>query len=263
MRRWKIGRDAIKRIMTNLIRTGWCCAQKTRLSNGTFQIVYEIRDEPGRELTEEEVRGALSLVSSEAAEAETDGETAADHLRETGDPPTGQPGVDDQGVVTSPWPRESLQNPESQRTESTQTARAFADVREQWPPDHILSIVACENHHLALTDPDKEAAFRGSKPYLDDCRAQNRKVCDLATYYRERRWERFTVKATAPSFYVVQRGTPQAMRWREWYAAHEPTKIAVFDLAVAGGHGYTTPTEWPPPKGAVLSDQDASDFVDL
>jgi len=36
--------------------------------------------------------------------------------------------------VTRPWPREGLQNPESQRTESNPFARAFADVREQWPP---------------------------------------------------------------------------------------------------------------------------------
>src|SRR5436853_6269084 len=64
MRRWNIGSVSMKRIINNWMRFGWCQAKKTRLSNGTFSIIYEIRDEPGPELSEEEIRDALSLVSS-------------------------------------------------------------------------------------------------------------------------------------------------------------------------------------------------------
>ncbi len=267
MRRWKVGRDAIKRIMTNLIRTGWCRAHKTRLPNGTFHIVYEIRDEPGRNLTEDEVRGALSLVSSGAADAEFEGEDAADQARETSGPPTGQPGVDDRGVATRRWPKEDLLNTDLPNPESTQSARAFCDVRAVWPSSHVLSLVACENIHAGLIDPDKEAAFRGIRPYLDDCRAQSRKICDLATYYRERRWERFLTRGAAPEYFVVQRATPQAMRWREWLTENEPWKIATFETSISG-RGWTAPSEWPPAKGThatdppdTLTDEDAREFI--
>ncbi len=247
MRRHRVGRDLMKRIMTNLIRTGWCQARKTRLSNGTFHIVYEIRDEPGRELSEDEVRGALSLVSSEVADAESAEEGAADHLRETGDPPTGQPGVADQGVATRPWPiRDSLKT-DSPRTESTQSARAFCDVREAWPSHNILSIIACESLHAGLTDPVKEAAFRGTKPYLDDCRAQNRKVCDLATYYREQRWERFAPKAASPSWVAIKPGTPPWYRWHDYAElTGKPIPIKLMDDWAAQGRDFQAPSEWPP-----------------
>src|ERR1700761_6999670 len=33
MRRWRVGPDTIKRVMRNLIRFGWCRAEKTRLAN--------------------------------------------------------------------------------------------------------------------------------------------------------------------------------------------------------------------------------------
>ena len=70
MRRWGMGRDAIERVVSNLVRYGWCIARKDRLPNGTFFMIYEIRDEPGPTLTDEQVRQALSLVSSEAVSDE-------------------------------------------------------------------------------------------------------------------------------------------------------------------------------------------------
>jgi len=228
-----------------------------------------IRDEAGRELTEDEVRGALSLVSSGAADADSEGGDAPDQIRDTGDPPTGQPGVDDRGVDTRRWPKEDLLNTDSPRPESTQSARAFSDVRAVWPSSHVLSLVACENIHAGLIDPDKEAAFRGTRPYLDDCKAQNRKVCDLATYYRERRWERFLNKGPVPEFYVVLRATPQAARWREWLTENEPRKLNTFERAI-GGRGWTAPSEWPPARAAHatdppsdLSDDDSRELLKL
>ena len=66
-RRWNFGAETTKRVINNLIRTGWCRVEKIRLLDGTFRLLYEIRDDAGPELSEEEVRRALSLVSSEAS----------------------------------------------------------------------------------------------------------------------------------------------------------------------------------------------------
>jgi hypothetical protein len=103
MRRWKLGPTSTKRIINNWMKFGWCHARKTRLANGTFHIVYEIRDQPGAEMTEDEIRGAFSLVSSEAADDESDDQNPAvdspDHPHAGDDPPPCQRGVDDQGVV--------------------------------------------------------------------------------------------------------------------------------------------------------------------
>ena len=73
-----------------------------------------------------------------------------------------------------------------------------------------------------------------------------RKVCDLATYLRERRWERFATapKATGGVFHVKPR-TPQAYRWREYLERAEPHKLRTFDLMM-DRNGYTAPSEWPP-----------------
>lgn len=272
MRRWKVGRDAMKRVMRNLIKTGWCHAKKVRRTdNGTFYIIYEIRDWPGRELSDDEVIGALSLVSSEAADAESDSDSAADDMPETGDPPTPQPVAGLQGVVTRPWPIDNLTNTESINPESTKGVRAFSDMREAWPIEHVLSLVACETLHLRLGDPDKDAAFNGVRPYLDDCHAEHRKICDLATYYRERRWERFTAKAITSSLFTTKRGTPQAARWREYFSEFEPWKIRLFDEQMIRNGYYTTPSEWPPPRPQPksktdppsdgLTDEDAREFI--
>lgn len=122
----------------------------------------------------------------------------------------------------------------------------------------MLSIVACESLHAGLTVELKEAAFRGIKPYLDDCRAQTRKVCDLATYYRERRWERFAAKASGAAMFHLRRDTPaQTARWRKWFTDNEPAKLPFFEQSMTCGRGYTVTSEWPPPKRAT----EASAFV--
>jgi hypothetical protein len=73
MRRWKIGRDALRRIITNLVRHGWATACRKRLDNGTYYTIYEIRDEHGPSLTEDEVKRAFSLESNEGVTDENEG----------------------------------------------------------------------------------------------------------------------------------------------------------------------------------------------
>ncbi len=255
MRRFKVGRDGLRRIMRSLLRYGWMRAEVTRLSNGAVHIIYEVRDEPGPELSDEEARAALSLVSSGAGSgdpADEDGSAdGPDHYEGGSDPPicgappTAQPEAASRLRLSPPGPIEESLNTDSVKTESTKAVRAFADVRAKWPGDHVLSVVACESLHLGLTDKGKEAAFRGVDPYLSDCKAQNRKVCDLATYYRERRWERLEVKTSAGGLYHLRRGTPQAHRWREFYERTDPQKLRMFNLMMER-NGLTVPSEWPP-----------------
>ncbi len=255
MRRWNIGRDTIKRVMTNLIRFGWCIAHKTRLSNGTFHIIYEIRDEPGRDLTDDEIRRALSVVSTEVADGESEGDGASDHLPETGDPPTPEPGVADRRVATRPWPIEDSQSTDHQGRNPTQIGRAFLDVREAWPQDHIVSFVVCEGLHAALTAEAQEAAFQGIKPYLNDWKAKANKLCDLSTYYREKRWERFTSKQPPkPVSVEIKPYTAQWHRWRE-YRARMREPVTFMESQAAAGKSWFAPSEWPPGIPSLAPDQ--------
>ncbi len=271
MRRWGIGRDALRRILHNLIRCGWIVARTTRLSNGTVHVIYEVQDEPGPQLSEDELRAAFSPAAAEPAEAadiaaeepeETEGAPPDTGQPDTGQPDTGQPdtGQPDtaQPDTANPYPviYKTLPSTDStkegfyQRRNPPKGARDFFDVREAWPPDHVLSYPVCEGLHASLTDRDREQAFRGIGPYLDDCRVKNRKVCDLSTYYRERRWERFAGKPSKPALFAVRRGTPQAARWREHLAVHEPARLKTFDLVMATSGAYTAPSEWPPGRAS-------------
>lgn len=73
MRRWNIGKDALRRIITNLVRHGWATPCRKRLDNGTYCTIYEIRDERGPSLSDDEIKRAFSLESSEGADDEIEG----------------------------------------------------------------------------------------------------------------------------------------------------------------------------------------------
>src|SRR5882672_6611603 len=149
MRRWRCGDDRIKRVIHSLIRTGWCTAQKTRLSNGTFHTIYEIRDEPGPTLTDDEVKDALSLVSSEAAE--------------TSSPDPGEPGVGEPGVANPPWLYKSLLNTDSLNPESHQTGGGiWLDLQKVWSSDDVLSPLVCERLFAALSRKDQQRAIEAA-----------------------------------------------------------------------------------------------------
>jgi hypothetical protein len=247
MRRWDIGPVSTKRIINNLMKTGWCQARKTRLSNGTFHIIYEIRDEPGPTLTEDEIRAALSLVSSEAGDDESDVDAGPNHPSVSEHPPPCQRGVADQRVADNGVaPKKELLNPDLEKPDSPNRARVFADVQREWPIEHILSSVTAEAAYVALNDSDADDCYRGLKPYLADCKVQNRKVCDLTTFIRERRWERFVKPATAAQFFIIKPNTPQWFRWREYRAANGQS-LTLMDTWAREGKTMTERSEWPPP----------------
>jgi predicted transcriptional regulator len=245
-RRFRIGRDSIKRIMLNLMCAGWVVARRTRLPNGTFHTIYEVRDEPGPTLSAESVKAALSLVSSEATDADEADEQSTDHPPDNGPPPPGEPGAADQLRQTRRGSsKEELLKTDSEKTEPPTGARDFADVTAKWPIENILSDFAAAQAFAALTGALQSACIAGIVPYLDDCRANSRKVCDLTTFIRERRWERFS-KAAAGSFFHVKPHTPQEHRWRDYFRATDQQKLQSFNRCMSSGRGYTTTSEWPP-----------------
>lgn len=126
-RRWDIGPMTMKRIVNNWMRYGWCKATKKRLPNGTFCIVYDIFDLPGEEQTDEQIREALSLVSSEASPDEVVlPDEKADHH-----PPAGRPPPPSQPVLAShPLADHGVAYIDSTKTDSANTdGCAAADAR--------------------------------------------------------------------------------------------------------------------------------------
>jgi hypothetical protein len=262
-RRFGYGREAIKRVIWNGMRMGWIVAQRTQLGDGRFHVVYEIKDQPGPELSDEDIRRALSLSSSEAAEdQESEGEgvdetgVRGDPIPPgdpppTGDPATGQP-CTAQPATGNPYvvsKEETTKDGFNKDLPTKNEVFGFADVKAVWPATNILSEVSAQSAFLGLSDADKAACHAGIKPYLDDCRVQTRKVCDLTTYVRERRWERFTAKADAarPQVEFIKYGTPQWWRWRDHLLAMRGD-IDQFDRMGKNPQygGKAMPSEWPP-----------------
>ena len=248
-RRWRIGRDAIKRVMLNLIACGWVVARKTRLPNGTFHVIYEVRDEPGPSLSIDDAKAATSLVSSDADLSDSDEEGGEAEPGRVNDPPdTGQPDTGEPDTANPSWPYKTLPNTDSVKPESPNRARAFVDVSSAWPRDHILSDVAAAAAFAGLTDQEKQACIDGMSHYLTDCREQNRKVCDLTTYIREKRWKRFEGRPQAGKPTLIKPGTAQWYRWKEYYEVNNPDLAKAMETFKAMARDFWASSEWPPGK---------------
>lgn len=237
-RRWGFKRDAMRRIIRSWLRTGWIHCEKIRLDNGRFHITYEICDEPGPELSEDEITKVLSLVSSEPdGDVSKDGDTTGPV---TGQPPLAEPPPADPPLVCY----KDLPNTDSPNTESTNAPPLWRDIRALWPPQELRSPSKCEQLFAALSPADRQKAVDGVGPYLDNCRASDRKLCDLSTYLKERR---FTGSLSIPTTtFAIHGGTAQAFRWLDYrMATNQPTTYMV-DCWRHKKPWYA-PTEWPPP----------------
>jgi hypothetical protein len=82
MRRWRMGVVSIRRVIHNLLRTGWLEALRLRRRDGTSYVLYVVKDQPGPELSEAAIRQALSLESSEAV-SEADWEAQSEQCVKT------------------------------------------------------------------------------------------------------------------------------------------------------------------------------------
>lgn len=215
-RRWKMGREAIKRVVTSLVRTGWCVARKDRAPDGTFFMVYEIRDEPGPTLTDDQVRQALSLVSSEAVSDEnhvvSGPNIAPDEPPQAADPPTGYPSLADPPPADPHVAYIDIQNKDLPRTDSTQKperegARArekhalnLAKFKQRWPTAANDDQARIDSAWWKLSNEEGEAALDGIVPFLENQKKFHRKHTPAGfTYLEQRRWTLLEQLTAAPS----------------------------------------------------------------
>jgi hypothetical protein len=284
---WGIGRDKRRRIFRSLVRIGWAQLEYLRADDGAvLGSRWIIGDEPGRELTEEEM--AEGENAEDADEVTTKEATAApesktpDALasadRET---PFQAVGSADSRVTRPPEnPSPILRKTTEEDLQTTNTntppqdaARGqkpaggvddsddgdgeppptFGEVLRLWPPENVVSAFACEKVFQRFNVQQKRAAKDGIRPYLSDCKSKGQtRLCDLRTYLDERRFDRFSRNGKpAQSFYVVHRATPQAVRWKEHFERFEPHRLRGFEDAMASRGVYTTVTEWPPSQTAI------------
>jgi hypothetical protein len=221
-RRWGIGREAMKRVIWNWIRTGWCLPVRSHAPNGTTFVIYDIRDMPGPEMTDEEVRNALSLGSG-GADAD-DGDVIhtpegygapQSEVSETGQPPTGYPSLADpspgdpslayKDIPNKDLPRdESNQNSERERTRAREKhALHLADFKRRWPTSASDDQSRIDEAWFALTPEEADAALTGITPFLEKLKRDKRTTVPAGwKYLRERRWTLLEQAApSAPSGY--------------------------------------------------------------
>jgi len=202
-RRWGIGREAMKRIMWNWIKTGWCLPVRSHAPNGTTFVIYDIRDMPGAEMTDDEVRNALSLVSSEAVadDSEVIHTPEGYGVSETGDPPTGYPSLADPHTAdpyvaninilnTDSTKDESYQNSEREALRSREKhALHLAEFKRRWPTIATDDQSRVDSAWFALTETEGSEALASIPAFLADLKKHGRgKCCAGWKYLGEKRW---------------------------------------------------------------------------
>jgi hypothetical protein len=278
---WDIGRDKAARIFRSLRKFGWAQVERVHGEDGTFLGVrWIITDEPGAEISDAELDREPPEPDAELAEA-----AAPNH--DTENPCDGSPGV---RVTRDADMAYHGYNIESKKTDSEENrlpqtgvrARSddptlepsFAQLVQAWPPDHVLSRVASEQAWQRLPKPKRVKADRAVKGYLSDCARHSRKVCDLATYLREERFEKFA--AGGVPYGVKFTAKPYSAQWHRWreYKLAKRESIGLMESQASKGVGWTTDREWPPglssgeraniptgpPAQAAASEDDLADF---
>ena len=198
MRRWDIGPVSLKRIINNWMLTGWARSEKVRLANGTFDIVYEIRDEPGPTLTEDDVLKALSLVSSEAETDEIGANSASDSPSGTDSPPPCQPGVAQPPLADPYVANREILNTDSPRTESNQIERGqpvgydrkaafLAAFESRWPTSATDDRAKTAKAARDLPAGEENAALSGIGTFLEKLKRDGRKHVPAGWKYLEQK----------------------------------------------------------------------------
>jgi len=203
MRRWSIGPGTMKRIMNKWMAAGWCQATKIRLPNGTFCILYDISDLPGKELSDDEIRMALSLVSSEV---DPDGivrgyDEADEPPSIPDDPPPSQPVVVDQrggeaGVAYIEGPNTEEPRDESYQNSERELARArekhalnLAEFKRRWPTAASDDQTKIDDAWYVLEFDEGEAALGGIPAFLGKLKRDKRTTVPAGwKYLKEKRW---------------------------------------------------------------------------
>lgn len=260
---WNIGREKASRIFRSLRKCGWAQVERIHGEDGTFLGTrWIITDEPGEEVQEADL--------DQEADAEDEAEKSAEEttceepsaVHDMAEPEDGSTGVRLDRDTANPYrgpiidskKTDSEENRipqtcagENAAGEGSEAPSTFTDLVKSWPPDHVLSRVAAEQAWQRMPKIVRQKAHDIAPRYLDDCRRNNRKVCDLTTYLREARFERFATpdgRRGAPFF--AEPGTAQWHRWHDYLeATGQPVKF--MELQATKGIGRTCASEWPPP----------------
>lgn len=256
-RRWRYGRERIARVFQNLIRTGWVVAEAQRLADGTFHVIYMVRDDPGPELTAEQARQATSMPRADDDEAEPQSASAGEQP-DTGEPATAQP---DTGEPATANPSRSYiegLNTELLKTESPtpgacarEGAHGAPGFEEFWragKPEPWMSRHETERLWVRLKPAEQRAAYDALPAYL----ASAPKRATPETYLRKRLWEGFVGKDKTQSRADIRVRSPQWWRWRE-YRLSIGESVAFMDrYAESNPTGlWIAPSEWPPRKDGI------------
>lgn len=285
---WGIGRERAARIFRTLRKCGWAQVERMHAEDGTFLGVrWIITDEPGEEVTEAALDQEPDV--EDDAEKVTADEPVPDH--DAAEPECGSTVVRVNHGAGKPYhggyidstKTESQENriPQNGAGENLEKAAEkavppFGDLVRQWPIDHILSRIAAEQAWLRLPRPAKHQAHDLVRRYLDDCDKSSRKVCDLTTYLKEARFERFAASPKLGMTFHAKPFTPQWHRWRD-YLTVTGQSVKFMEIQAAKGVGWTVAQEWPPampprpdaapsadatgpPEAAELSEAEMADF---
>ncbi|HYM33361.1 MAG TPA: hypothetical protein VEU47_18830, partial [Candidatus Cybelea sp.] len=211
-RRWSIGREAMKRIMFNWLRTGWCRATRMRTPAGTSYVIYDILDEPGPELTEEEIRRALSLGSSDAPTDGPEAKIDPDDVPETGQPPTGYPSLADPALAEPYVANNNILNTDSPRTESDQKierertrarekhALNLAEFKRRYPTTAVDDQARLDKAWFGLEPEEGDEALAKLVPFLEQLKRLGKKFPPASwRYIEEKRWTLLDTAKASPS----------------------------------------------------------------
>ena len=254
---WGIGREKAARIFRTLQKCGWAQVERMHAEDGTFLGVrWIITDEPGEEVSEAALEQEGDI--DDETEKPSAEDRAADH--EAAKPYDGSAVIRPNRSTANPYHGDYI---DSKKTESEENrlpqngARenlekagesatpGFGDLAKLWPVDHILSRVAAEVAWQRMARPAKVQAHRLVGRYLGDCRQNSRKVCDLTTYLREARFERFAAMPGSGQTHFAKAYSAQWHRWRDYLVATGQS-VKFMEAQAAKGIGWTTAQEWPP-----------------
>lgn len=147
---------------------------------------------------------------------------------------------------TSTEPRASLAHAEN----SVEPTPAWDDFKAAWSWSETESTYAAELRWHKMQPSEKRQAVRYAKSFINRCKDKNVRICHAKTYLEEKRWERLAeatnsrTGAAAALGFTVNPGTPQFIRWKDWFkASGQWTAVSFMERYGA----RTVPSEWPPP----------------
>lgn len=230
-----IGRSAFYRLAGRLREIGYVKRERVRAADGTIvrvqYTIYDVIDpalptetQPCDDFPEVDENPGAPVLDSPLVD-KPDAGINNDYI--INNPPTPQAG-------------ENVKPPQA----IEEAKPRFSALRNQWPPDHILSATAAERSFLRMRPEQQRQAIELAKAYLADIRTRGWKICDLTKYLRDKRFERLSSPVAAAAV-PIKGGTPQAYRWLEYQQAIGKPRAYMAECFRTGKPWYA-PTEWPP-----------------